>query len=132
MDSPSFPNDMRTLSDFQDFHRWLDERNHFNQDILLNMVMLSGEIGEVAQVLKQIHWMSSSERMEQREAVTPEEALAAHREHLGEELADCLAYVFKLANYTGVDLQEAYRKKMVRNMQRTWKYAGEDDTTPTK
>jgi NTP pyrophosphatase (non-canonical NTP hydrolase) len=48
--------------------------------------------------------------------------LAEHRESLGQELADCLAYIFKLANYTGVDLQEAYLKKMSENVERTWKY----------
>ncbi len=117
-----FPNEMRTIEDFQAFHRWLDERNGFSTDIFLNMMLLSGEVGEVAQVLKKVHWMTERERNSGEPAKTLEEALTEHREALGQELADCLAYVFKLANYTGVDLQEAYIKKMAENVNRTWGY----------
>ena len=116
-----FPNEMRTIRDFQEFHHWLDERNNFSTDILLNMVLLSGEVGEVAQVLKRIHWSTTRERSPEEQPISPEEALARHRDQLGQELADCLAYIFKLANYTGVDLQEAYLKKMRENLNRRWK-----------
>lgn len=123
-----FPNDMHTIRDFQEFHRWLDERNNFSTDILLNMVLLSAEVGEVAQVLKHIHWMTERTRNATEQAVSPEEALAVHREQLGQELADCLAYIFKLANYTGVDLQEAYLKKMEQNLSRQWNYEKKTET----
>ena len=114
-----FPNEMRTLEDFQAFHRWLDERNTFSTDIPLNMMLLSGEIGEVAQVLKKVHFLMSRN---DGEAVKLEDALAAYRDNIGQELADCLAYILKIANYTGVDLQQAYVKKMERNTERTWQY----------
>ena len=84
-------------------------------------MLLSGEIGEVAQELKKVHFMVSPDRNEEGEAVSLEVALQAQRENIGQELADCLAYIFKLANYTGVDLQEAYLKKMRKNVERTWK-----------
>jgi NTP pyrophosphatase (non-canonical NTP hydrolase) len=113
---------MQTIRDFQEFHQWLDQKNSFNQDIFLNMVLLCGEVGELAQVLKKVHWMTERERNDGEAATTLEEALAEHHESLGQELADCLAYIFKLANYTGVDLQEAYLKKMLENVERTWKY----------
>jgi NTP pyrophosphatase (non-canonical NTP hydrolase) len=118
----AFPNPMQTLHDFQEFHRWLDEKNDFNTDIYLNMVLLSGEIGELAQVLKQVHFMTNSSRKEQGQVKTRAEALAAQHDNLGQELADCLAYLLKLANYTGVDLQAAYLKKMSRNLSRTWQF----------
>src|SRR5882724_281358 len=121
MDNTEFPNEMRTIEDFQEFHRWLDTKNDFNMDIFLNMVLLSGEIGEVAQELKKVHFMVSPDRNKQGEAIPLEEALNIQRENIGQELADCLAYIFKLANYTGVDLQEAYLKKMRKNIDRTWK-----------
>jgi NTP pyrophosphatase (non-canonical NTP hydrolase) len=117
-----FPNDMQTIRDFQAFHEWLDQKNNFNRDIFLNTVLLCGEVGELAQVLKKVHWMTEQERNDGEAAITREEALAEHRESLGQELADCLAYIFKLANYIGVDLQEAYLKKMAENVERTWKY----------
>ncbi len=123
-----FPNKMQTIEDFQDFHRWLDEKKGFNTNIPLNMMLLSGEVGEVAQVLKKVHFMCEPHRNERLEEVkTWEEALSTHRERLGDELADCLAYIFKLANYTGVDLQEAYLAKMRKNVDRTWTYETEHD-----
>jgi len=117
----SFPNEMHTIRDFQAFHRWLDEKNGFNTNLFLNMMLLSGEVGEVAQVLKKVHFMVDPGRNDQ-EVKTLEEALAEQRENMGQELADCLAYIFKMANYTGVDLQQAYLTKMRKNLDRTWKY----------
>jgi|SRR5579884_4563790 len=118
-----FPNEMRTIEDFQAFHRWLDEKNHFDPDILFNMVLLSGEVGEVAQVLKKIRLPANLLRAEQEQE--PDEAMSTaitqFREELGQELADCLAYIFKLANYAGIDLQEAYVKKMGENVNRRWR-----------
>lgn len=118
-----FPNEMRTIQDFQAFHRWLDEQKDFDTDLLLNMVLLTAEVGEVAEVLRKIR---RRVRQAQREPDPPEEqavmetALSEHRDDLGQELADCIAYIFKLANYTGVDLQEAYLKKMAKNLDRVW------------
>ncbi len=118
-----FPNEMRTIQDFQAFHRWLDEQKDFDTDLLLNMVLLTAEVGEVAEVLRKIR---RRVRQAQRKPDPPEEqvvmeaALSEHREDLGQELADCIAYIFKLANYTGVDLQEAYLKKMAKNLDRVW------------
>ena len=121
MNTPEFPNEMRTIEDFQEFHRWLDTKNDFSKDIFLNMMLLSGEIGELAQALKKVHFMISPDRNEEGEAVPLDVALQEQHENIGQELADCLAYIFKLANYTGVDLQEAYLKKMRKNLDRTWK-----------
>jgi NTP pyrophosphatase (non-canonical NTP hydrolase) len=122
MPDDEFPNRMQTLADFQAFHRWLDERKQFDPDIMFNMVLLTAEVGEVAEVLKQV-W-KKARGLQKRQAPPPddtmESALADYREELGAELADCLSYIFKLANYCGVDLQEAYPKKMVINMRRNW------------
>lgn len=121
MENSAFPGDMHTIQDFQAFHQWLDEQKAFDQNIFFNMMLLSGEVGEVAQVLKKVHHMTLPERNDNGNVKTLEEALATQREEIGQELADCLAYLFKLANYTGVDLQEAYLKKMEKNLMRTWK-----------
>lgn len=111
------------MRDYQAFHRWLDEQKNFDPDILFNMVLLTGEVGEVAEVLKKIR--KRAELLQREQASTaPQEtmnaALSEYREDLGQELADCIAYIFKLANYTGVDLQEAYLRKMARNLDRVW------------
>src|SRR5690242_19483690 len=104
VENSPFPNQMRTIQDFQEFHRWLDEKNDFDRDIFFNMMLLSGEVGEVAQALKKVHFMTTPGRTDEGTVRTREEALAEQRENIGQELADCLAYIFKLANYTGVDL----------------------------
>jgi NTP pyrophosphatase (non-canonical NTP hydrolase) len=124
-----FPNDVQTLEDFQAFYRWLDEKNNFNTDIFLNMVLLSAEIGEFAQVLKKVYWRTDPQRNEDRPACTLGGALAEHHDELGQELADCLACLLKIANYTGIDLQAAYLKKMAENVSRKWAYPQQNEST---
>ena len=96
------------IQDFQAFHRELDQEKHFDQDIFRNVAYLSGEIGELVTAIRKLR--KATDSSEQSDA----------REHVGEELADCLAYILKLANYAEVDLQEAYVNKMRRNMNREW------------
>lgn len=73
-----FPNEMQTIQDFQAFHRWLDEKNSFDPDILFNMVLLSSEVGEVAQVLKKIRRQANLLRHEQEPGKASSSALV-HR-----------------------------------------------------
>jgi NTP pyrophosphatase (non-canonical NTP hydrolase) len=96
------------LRDLQAFHESLDREKGFDLDMLRNVAYLSEEIGEVVHAIRVLKKAKGSVTLEQA------------REHLGAELADCLAYILKLANYGGVDLQEAYVRKMTRNLDRTW------------
>jgi NTP pyrophosphatase (non-canonical NTP hydrolase) len=66
--------------------------------------------------------MAETENSPFLDEMSLDEALIEQRENIGQELADYLAYILKLANYTGVDLQEAYLKKMKKNLERVWKY----------
>jgi NTP pyrophosphatase (non-canonical NTP hydrolase) len=97
----------RRLSDFQKFHRQLDHDKQFHTDPYLNFIFLQEEMGELARAFAQ-RWIATS---------------TGHRDHslvaIREELADVLAYVIKLANYTGIDLEEAYLEKMRTNQERT-------------
>ncbi len=47
-------------------------------------------------------------------------ALEAAKADLQEELADALAFLLKIANDAGIDLEAAYLSKMDRNLARTW------------
>jgi NTP pyrophosphatase (non-canonical NTP hydrolase) len=96
------------LQDLQAFHRKLDKEKHFDQDIFRNIAYLSGEIGELVSAIRRL-----------RNAGDVSEEANAHFQ-VGDELADCLAYVLKLANYAEVDLYEAYVNKMRRNTNREW------------
>lgn len=42
----------------------------------------------------------------------------ARKHDVGEELADCLAYVLAIANAMEIDLSEALRAKMIRNAEK--------------
>lgn len=107
-----FPNAMADLRDFQEFHKWLDAEKGFSCDLFVNILCLVEEVGEVSEVLADIR---------SRENLVPtEQALAEKRTELGDELADCLAYLLKLATSAGIDLHEAYLNKQARNIRRTW------------
>lgn len=106
-----------TLRDMQAFHRALDQAKHFDLDLIRNIAYLAGELGEVVQAARR--W--------QREQQTPAADQAA--EHLGCELADCLAYLLKLANYAGIDLEAAYVSKMRYNLSRTWHTKSDQEVT---
>lgn len=70
---------------------------YFNE--LTNMAMLTEETGEVARIIAR-RYGEQSEKESDKE------------KDLGEELADVLFVTLCLANQTGVNLQEAFDKKL--------------------
>lgn len=76
---------------------------YFNE--LTNMAQLTEEVGEVARIIAR-RYGEQSEKESDKE------------KDLGEELADVLFVVVCLANQTGVDLEEAWRKRMDKKTQR--------------
>jgi NTP pyrophosphatase (non-canonical NTP hydrolase) len=70
---------------------------YFNE--LTNMAQLTEEVGEVARIIARRYG-------EQSEKPTDKD------KDLGEELADVLFVVLCLANQTGIDLQEAFDRKL--------------------
>jgi NTP pyrophosphatase (non-canonical NTP hydrolase) len=96
----------------------MDAEKGFHDDLPKSMILLTGEVGEVAQVIKKIWWRASLLESESGDAM--QTAINEYKGDLGDELADCLAYIFKLANNTGIDLEQAYLAKMERNLHRTW------------
>ncbi len=109
------------LTDFQRFHLSLDAQKGFETDVLFNFAALSEEIGELARELKFL-WVRQAEL--EREGLEPErartQALSDHRDRLRDELADSLAYLLKLSNYAGINLEDAYLEKMALNARRSW------------
>jgi NTP pyrophosphatase (non-canonical NTP hydrolase) len=109
------------LTDFQQFHLSLDAEKGFDSDLYFNFIGLNEEIGELARVLK-LMWSRQSRYgmngLSAREAF--EKVLVQDRERIQDELADCLAYLLKLSNYAGIDLEQAYLRKMTINANRSW------------
>jgi deoxyguanosine kinase len=112
---------LHTLSDFQQFHVSLDAEKRFDPDLFLNYIFLSEEMGELAHVLKQV-WRRQGQMRDAGTGIAEAQmrALDEHREQIQDELADCLAFLLKLSNYAGIDLEDAYLHKMAVNTQRRW------------
>ena len=97
------------LAAFQQFHRELDSLKGFEGDLFFNYLLLMEEIGELSTDLVRV-WTESKRRLVDGRgpAETLEEAIEMNRPDLRNDLADLLAFILKLANYTGIDLEQAY------------------------
>jgi len=111
----------RRLVDFQAWHRALDREKGFTADPFANFMGLLDEVGELTRVLRQVWTLSERYGVQ---VDNPEEArqraLEEHLPALREELADVLAYLLKLANNFGLDMEQAYVEKMEYNWSRSW------------
>lgn len=109
------------LPTYQQFHRQLDQLHGFETDPFINYILLAEEMGEVAKEMVRI-WRETKVLVEEGRSANEAhiEAITAHRAALKGELADLLAYILKLANYTGIDLEQAYVEKMKQNIGRQW------------
>lgn len=109
------------LTAYQEFHRQLDNSKHFDPNLFLNYILLTEEMGEIATELVKV-WGDSKRFVENGRSAydAHQEAINIHRPNLRLELADMLAYILKLANYTGIDLEQAYLDKMRKNIGREW------------
>jgi len=78
---------------------WIKEHGvrYFNE--LTNMAQLTEEVGEVARIIARRYGEQSEKESDKNK-------------DLGEELSDVLFVLLCLANQTGVDLQEAFDKKL--------------------
>ena len=78
---------------------WIKEHGVRYFDPLTNMAQLSEEVGEVARIIARRYGEQSEKESDKNK-------------DLGEELADVVFVVLCLANQTGIDLQEAFDKKL--------------------
>lgn len=118
----------RPLADLQRFHVELDTAKGFNTDMYFNHLRLSEEIGELSSELAKV-WIEENALIAQGQTRAKARTKALRKQHaaLESELADCMAYLLKLANYAGVDLEAAYLGKMKENQMRVWDTTREED-----
>ena len=83
----------------QQVNEWIQNHGvrYFNE--LTNMAQLTEEVGEVARIIARRYGEQSEKESDKNK-------------YLGEELADVVFVVLCLANQTGVNLQEAFEKKL--------------------
>jgi NTP pyrophosphatase (non-canonical NTP hydrolase) len=84
---------------------WIKEHGvrYFNE--LTNMAQLTEEVGEVARIISRRYGEQSEKESDKNK-------------DLGEELADVLFVLLCLANQTGINLQDAFEKKLEIKTQR--------------
>ena len=121
VDRAVFVEGRRRLGDFQRWHLALDrEKASLGErgagllgNLYFNFMGLTKEVGDLGAKLGEI-WASQEEFY--RKVGNRQEALArAIQEHLPElrqGLADCLAFLLRLANDTSIDLEEAFLDEM--------------------
>ena len=80
--------------------KWIKKHGvrYFNE--LTNMAQLTEEVGEVARIIARRYGEQSEKESDKNK-------------DLGEEMADVIFVVLCLANQTGIDLQEAFDRKML-------------------
>jgi NTP pyrophosphatase (non-canonical NTP hydrolase) len=85
--------------------QWIKDHGvrYFNE--LTNMAQLTEEVGEVARIIARRYGEQSEKDSDKAK-------------DLGEELADVVFVVLCLANQTGIDLQEAFDKKLDKKTRR--------------
>jgi NTP pyrophosphatase (non-canonical NTP hydrolase) len=84
---------------------WIQEHGVRYFDELTNMAQLTEEVGEVARIIARRYGEQSEKESDKQK-------------DLGEELADVVFVVLCLANQTGIDLDEAFAKKLQLKSQR--------------
>ena len=91
----------RKIVDFCEARDW--KQFHDPKDLALSLVL------EAAEVLEHFQWKS-------REEI--DEYVASHKDDVGEELADVLYWVLYMSHTLGVDITEAFEKKMKKNSEK--------------
>ncbi len=84
---------------------WIKEHGVRYFSELTNMAQLTEEVGEVARIIARRYGEQSEKESDKNK-------------DLGEELADVIFVVLCLANQTGIDLQEAFDRKMIKKTNR--------------
>lgn len=116
------PAQRRTIPEYQQFHVDLDREKGFITDLYFNYLCLSEEMGELGSEIAQLWREETQFRLQGYSGVQARgAAIGKQKPALASELADCMAYLLKLANYAGIDLEAAYRAKMKTNRSRSWR-----------
>lgn len=79
------------------------EQFHNPKDLAISLSL------EAAEVLEHFQWKSKEE---------VEEYVKTHKEHIGEELADVFYWVLIMSHDIGVDIVDAFNKKMKKNAEK--------------
>lgn len=105
------------LKKFQKEMNWeISDKNYKESraSILNNYMLLTTEIGEIAEEFRSI--FNKTYQLVKENGINENEAFQIakemHKQNIGKEISDCIAYLVKFANYLEVDLEDIFYKKM--------------------
>ncbi|QEG01167.1 MazG nucleotide pyrophosphohydrolase domain protein [Stieleria maiorica] len=99
-----------SVQDLRDLvEQFVAERNWHSFHNPKNLAMSLGI--ETGELMEHFQWLTLDEAAEVQHD-------AAKKHDVGEELADCLAYVLAIANTMEIDLSSTLAKKMIRNAEK--------------
>ncbi|WP_185856381.1 nucleotide pyrophosphohydrolase [Blattabacterium cuenoti] len=81
-------------------HDWILTHGIRYFNVLTNTILLSEEVGEVSRIIARNYGEQSPKKN------------CKNNENLGEELSDVLFVLICLANQTGINLEESFKKKL--------------------
>lgn len=90
-------------------HQFVDERQWHDFHNPKNLVMSLAI--ETAELMEHFQWLTAEESL-----AVMDDAQRAHE--VGEEVADCLAYLLAIASKLEIDLATTLRAKMIRNAEK--------------
>ena len=93
----------KRLRDFATAREW--QSFHSPKNLAMALMVESAELLEIFQ------WLTT----EQSHTLTQE---PADREKVSDEIADVFLYLLQIADRTGIDLEEAVEKKLIKNAQK--------------
>jgi NTP pyrophosphatase (non-canonical NTP hydrolase) len=96
------------LSDYQQYVHALEEEFGFiDQTVLMKCLLMGEEVGELFRAIRKQEHIKMDKNGTQAGAID-------------EELVDIFIYLCAIANRYGIDLEEAFRQKEIKNNQRRW------------
>ena len=101
---------------FQEEMNWQIKDDNYEKtttSLMNNYMLLTTEVAEIAEELRKAFNMTNTlinEGMDEEKAF--DMANSSIKEEVGKELADCLAYITKFANFFEIDLEESFYSKM--------------------
>ncbi|MBZ5482409.1 hypothetical protein [Priestia aryabhattai] len=102
------------MKEFQLKHNWQIKNGDYNkskESLLMNQMLLTTEVAEIAEEFRKLFKLSENSPEDSRQEAF-EHTKSLITEDLGKEIADCLAYLIKFANYFNIDIEESFYNKM--------------------
>ncbi len=101
-EAPQMKDFQTFIHGMEDYHGWLDV------DLIHNCFLMGEEVGELFKAIRRF------EKYYSKPGDTDCKAEVA------EEIVDVFNYLCALANRLDIDIEEAFRKKNMRNLERSW------------